>query len=62
MIHPAVRTSIQVEDQKRPPIRVIAWLSQRNNAVIPMAWTITHSAISDQAMRSFVSMPADQIA
>src|ERR1700704_4993968 len=56
MIHPAVRTSIQVENQKRVRIRATAWFTQRNSAVIPMAWTITHSAMRGQAMRSFESM------
>ena len=55
-MHPAVRTSIQVKNQKRLPIRATTLFTQRNNAVIPMAWTITHSAVSDQAMTSLVNM------
>ena len=58
MIHPAVRMSSHVEDQKRTSKRAVAFLAHRNTVVIPMACTITHSAVSDQAMRSFVSMPA----
>ena len=44
MIHPATRTSSHVENQKRAPIRPTIRLTQRNNAVIPMACTTTHSA------------------
>ncbi len=53
MIYPAVRTSIHVENQKCPAIRSAECLSHLNDAVMPIACTITHSAVSDQAMRSF---------
>ena len=48
----------RVENQKR----AVQPLTQRNNVVIPIACTITHSAVRNQAMRSFESMTVSQSA